>query len=57
MAPSKRLGVKITEGEDGKPKKEDTHELPAETILKELPITASGISEMTKEIIRKIKGE
>jgi len=57
MAPSKRLGVKITEEEDGKPKKEDTHELPAETILKELPITASGISEMTKEIIRKIKGE
>jgi len=51
-----RIGVKITQDDDGKILKEKMYELPAEEFVQMLPLTTkSGVSNMTKEIIRKLK--
>jgi len=53
---SKRIGVKITQNDKGEIIKEETHEVPAEVHLEEIPFTTNkGMSEMTKEILRKLK--
>ncbi len=56
MNPTEKIGVSITKTKDGKIIKQDIYELPADEYIQTLPLTTkSGISDMTKEILRKIK--
>jgi len=56
MNAGKRIGVKITQDKEGNIIKEETHEVIAEELIKDLPLTTKdGVSKMTKEIIRKIE--
>ena len=56
MNSASRIGVKITQDKDGNVIKEVIHTIPAEEYIELLPLTTkSGISDMTKEILRKIK--
>lgn len=53
---NKRIGIKITQDIEGEIKKEVIHEVPADELIQKIPLTTnSGISEMVKEILRKIK--